>query len=66
MKDFVFDKYFLKEWQRRFPNAEVHAFDDCGHYILEDASDEVIPIIEQFLAANPLDQPATASPDEKA
>jgi haloalkane dehalogenase len=44
----------------------VHAFDDCGHYILEDASDEVIPIIEQFLAANPLGQPAAASPDEKA
>lgn len=66
MKDFVFDKHFLKEWQRRFPNAEVHAFDDCGHYILEDASDEVIPIIEQFLAANPLDPPAAAAPDEKA
>jgi len=59
LKDFVFDKHFLKEWQRRFPNAEVHAFADCGHYILEDASDEVIPIIEQFLAANPLDEPVT-------
>ena len=66
MKDFVFDKHFLKEWQRRFPKAEVHAFDDCGHYILEDASDEVIPIIEQFLAANPIGQPAAVSPEEKA
>ena len=61
MKDFVFDRHFLEEWQRRFPNAEVHAFADCGHYILEDASDEVIPIIEQFLAANPLDPPASES-----
>ena len=58
MKDFVFDRHFLKEWQRRFPDAEVHAFEDCGHYILEDASDEVIPIIERFLAANPLDEKA--------
>jgi len=56
LKDFVFDKYFLKEWQRRFPAAEVHAFTDCGHYILEDAKDEVIPIVEKFLAAHPLDR----------
>lgn len=65
MKDFVFDKHFLKEWQRRFPKAEVHAFADCGHYILEDASDEVIPIIEQFLAAHPLDEPVAGSLDGK-
>jgi len=55
LKDFVFDHHFLKEWTTRFPDAEVHSFDDCGHYILEDAQDEVIPIIEQFLAAHPID-----------
>jgi haloalkane dehalogenase len=49
LKDFVFDKHFLAEWLQRFPNAEVHAYDDCGHYILEDASDEVVPIINEFL-----------------
>jgi len=49
LKDFVFDKHFLDEWQQRFPDAKVHAFDDCGHYILEDASDEVIPLVRQFL-----------------
>ncbi len=57
LKDFVFDRHFLKEWQRRFPKAEVHAFADCGHYILEDAGDEVIPIIERFLTAHPIDGP---------
>lgn len=54
LKDFVFDRHFLNEWQRRFPKAAVHAFADCGHYILEDAKDEVIPIVERFLAAHPL------------
>jgi haloalkane dehalogenase len=49
LKDFVFDKHFLDEWQHRFPEAQVHAFDDCGHYILEDASDEVVPLIDNFL-----------------
>ena len=49
MKDFVFDRHFLEEWERRFPKAEVHRYPDCGHYILEDAAEEVIPLIERFL-----------------
>lgn len=53
LRDFVFDGHFLDEWRRRFPAAEVHTFADCGHYILEDAGDEVIPIVERFLAAHP-------------
>ena len=48
--DFVFDLHFLAEWERRFPNAEVHRFPDCGHYILEDAADEVIALIDNFLS----------------
>ena len=48
-KDFVFDCHFLNEWQRRFPAAEVHRFADCGHYILEDARDEIVPLIVAFL-----------------
>ncbi len=49
MKDYVFDHHFLGLWTQRFPSAEVHRFEDCGHYILEDARDEVIPLIEDFL-----------------
>jgi cis-3-alkyl-4-acyloxetan-2-one decarboxylase len=50
MKDFVFSHEFLDEWQRRLPNAEVHRFDDCGHYILEDAAEQVIPLIDKFVS----------------
>ena len=50
-QDFVFDHHFLAEWQRILPGAEVHRFADCGHYILEDASDEIIPLIRQFLVS---------------
>ena len=53
-KDFVFDRHFLDEWRRHLPDAEIHSFADCGHYILEDAKAEVIPIIRQFLTENPL------------
>jgi pimeloyl-ACP methyl ester carboxylesterase len=54
MKDFVFDRHFLKEWESRFPNAEFHRFDDVGHYILEDAPEQVIPLVQQFLQSHPL------------
>ncbi len=47
--DFVFDRHFLAQWEERFPEAEIHRFPDCGHYILEDARDEVIPLIAGFL-----------------
>lgn len=48
-RDFVFDRHFADEWQRRFPNACWLRFPDGGHYILEDAGDELIPAIRQFL-----------------
>ncbi|WP_407696017.1 alpha/beta fold hydrolase [Shewanella cyperi] len=49
LKDFVFDRHFLEVWRRKLPQAQVHAYDDCGHYILEDASDEVIASVCRFL-----------------
>ncbi len=53
LNDFVFDVHYLDEWKKRMPNAEFHEF-DAGHYLLEDAGDEVIPIIQTFLQNNPL------------
>ena len=50
-RDFVFDHHFLEEWRRRLPAAEVHEFADCGHYVLEDAADRIIPLVQRFLAA---------------
>jgi haloalkane dehalogenase len=48
-RDFVFDRHFLAEWERRFPGAEVHRYPDAGHYILEDAAEEVVPLVSSFL-----------------
>ena len=53
LNDFVFDTDFLDEWKKRFPKAEYHEF-DAGHYLLEDAPEEVIPIIQSFLNKNPI------------
>lgn len=58
-RDFVFDVDFLDEWTRRFPQAEAHRFPDAGHYILEDASEEILPLVRRFLERHPLSTSAT-------
>jgi olefin beta-lactone synthetase len=49
MKDSIFCSKILNEWLRHFPDAEVHRIEDAGHYILEDAPQEVIPLVEKFM-----------------
>lgn len=49
MKDFCFHEYFLKEWVRRFPRALVHQFDNAGHYVAEDAHEQLVPLMADFL-----------------
>ena len=46
LRDFVFDETFLNEWRRRFPLAEVHAFEDAGHFVIEDAR---LPVVENVV-----------------
>jgi len=53
-KDFVFDDAFLAEWRRRLPSADVHLFPDAGHYVLEDAHEEIVPLVRSFLDRHPL------------
>jgi haloalkane dehalogenase len=52
--DFVFDMEFLAEWKRRWPDAEYHQYPDAGHYVMEDAAEELIPAIQDFLKRNTL------------
>jgi pimeloyl-ACP methyl ester carboxylesterase len=53
-KDFVFDRHFLEKWIDTFPQAQVHNFPDCGHYVLEDATEEITRLIQEFLKKYPL------------
>ena len=55
LQDFVFDQHFLAEFERRFPNAEIHRFEDAGHLVLEDAGDEIAPLVRDFLGRHPLE-----------
>ncbi len=52
-RDFVFDHHFLEEWRKRLPAAEVHRFPEAGHLVLEDAGEEILPIVRNFLTRHP-------------
>ncbi len=56
-EDFVFDHHFLARWRELLPSAEVHEYPDCGHYVLEDASAEIIAQVQGFLDRHPLPEP---------
>lgn len=49
LKDKVFDRHILDRWIEFLPHAKVHRFEDCGHYVLEDAQEEIGQLVEDFL-----------------
>lgn len=48
-RDFCFDDSFLARWRVLFPRAAVNRIADAGHYVLEDAREEIVPRIRAFL-----------------
>lgn len=54
MQDFCFTPEFLSQWHRLFPQAQLCCYEDAGHYVLEDAKEEIHPIIRKFLMQHPL------------
>jgi cis-3-alkyl-4-acyloxetan-2-one decarboxylase len=49
-KDWCFDDHFLAGWLQRFPQARATRFDHAGHYVLEDAYEEIVPRVVQMLS----------------
>ncbi|MFT4570691.1 MAG: pimeloyl-ACP methyl ester carboxylesterase [Hyphomicrobiaceae bacterium] len=54
MTDFVFSPKVLEIFEAHWPQAEVHRFAKAGHYVLEDAADEIPDLIREFLAKHPV------------
>lgn len=54
MHDFVFDRDYFDEWRRRFPEARHRAYEEAGHYLLEDEPDAVCREILDFLKQHPI------------
>ena len=51
MKDWCFSPEFFEEFQSRFPDAQTAPIADAGHYVFEDAREEVISQARSFLEA---------------
>ena len=49
MRDFCFNHHFLKRWKEIFLNSQVEEFPDAGHYVLEDAHEEIIALVREFI-----------------
>lgn len=60
MRDFVFDQPFLDDWISRFPRAELHRFEQAGHYVLEDECEALVGLIQTFLESTAAEQPRLA------
>jgi haloalkane dehalogenase len=48
-QDFCFNDKFLARWRELLPRAEVHRIEDAGHYLLEDAREEAVPLVADHL-----------------
>jgi pimeloyl-ACP methyl ester carboxylesterase len=49
MRDWCFTPHFLDRFIEHFPNAEVHRIADAGHWVMEDACEQVVSIVERFV-----------------
>ena len=49
MKDWCFTPHFYDEFRQRFPEAVQHPVADAGHYLFEDAHQELLTASERFL-----------------
>ena len=48
--DLAFDASFLARWRERFPAAAVVPLEGCGHYIYEEAPDEIAAAVKSWYA----------------
>lgn len=49
-KDFCFNRHFFEHFIQVFPNAEAHWYAGAGHYVLEDALEDVSSRIWEFIS----------------
>jgi haloalkane dehalogenase len=62
MRDWCFRPECLERFARHWPQAEIHRLEDCGHYVVEDAHERIVPIVRGFLAKHPARSLAAVQP----
>lgn len=53
LRDWCFRPACLDRFEQLFPAAEVQRLPEAGHYVIEDAHEQIIPLVERFLDAHP-------------
>lgn len=53
MRDWCFTPSYLERFREFFPDAEVHRLADAGHYVVEDAYERIVPLVDAFITAHP-------------
>ena len=49
MRDWCFRPECLERLLQHLPHAEVHKFATAGHYVVEDAHQQIVPILRDWL-----------------
>ncbi len=54
MRDWCFRPECLDRFLTHWPHAEVLRLSDCGHYVIEDAPERILPAMSDFLTRHPV------------
>ena len=49
LRDIAFRRTELERWAAALRRADVHEFDDCGHFLAEEAPERILPVMREFL-----------------
>ncbi len=63
MRDWCFNPSCLRRFQEILPHAQSHRIESAGHYVVEDAIEQIMPIVGDVLASDEVDEPSAAAED---
>lgn len=49
LRDIAFRKKELEYWKAELTNFKEHTFEDCGHFLAEEAPEKIIPALKTFM-----------------
>jgi haloalkane dehalogenase len=58
MRDWCFRPDCLERFSDAWPQAQVHRLADVGHWVVEDAPDESIALVKEFLESSSCREPS--------
>lgn len=64
-KDPVFNLHYLARFKKEFPEAQFFEYEDAGHFVLEDKTEEIIAGIEEFIKRGTVETRYFASLENK-